>query len=137
MNLRELTDKIKIDRSMDAPTISPKEIADLGLEFTVYQYDIRRDSKGTPNWIKVLIGFPELDENGDATGREIAREFHGAYMNIIAFHVELEKHFSKTKLLPITGCRLVNSCGYIYENSTNQINFISEYENINQDGGTF
>ena len=124
MDLKRLTEKIRINRAMDAPSIMPKELADKGIVFTVYDYEIRKDSKGVPNWIKCLIGYPEVNADGEETGRIIAREFHGGYMNIIDFHLLLEQNYPKREILPLTGCEIENSCGYIYKNSTNQIKFI-------------
>ena len=83
MKLRQLTEKIRINRSLDAPNINPRDLA--GKQFTIYDYDIKSDSKGTPNWIKCLIGVPELGEDENPTGRMKAYEFHGSYMYIVEF----------------------------------------------------
>ena len=126
MDLRKLTRKIRIERDMDAPSITPEALAAAQTVFTVYKYKFMRDSKDRVNWIKCLIGYPELDENGEETGRILAAEFHGNYKFIIEFHLKLEKRFHPEDILPMTNCKIVNSCGYIYEGSTNQIQFIEE-----------
>ena len=93
MKLRQLTEKIRINRSLDAPNINPRDLA--GKQFTIYDYDIKCDSKGTPNWIKCLIGVPEVGEDENPTGRMKAFEFHGSYMYIVEFMTMAEKTFGK------------------------------------------
>jgi hypothetical protein len=124
MDLRELTEKIRIDRRLDAETITPKELAESGQEFTIYDYELRRDAKGGYNWLKCLIGFPELDKDGKPTGREVAREYHGNYSAMIDWHALCEQAYSREQILPITHCRIEQSCGFIYANSTNQLKYI-------------
>ena len=41
MKLRQLTEKIRINRSLDAPKINPRDLA--GKQFTIYDYDIKCD----------------------------------------------------------------------------------------------
>ena len=125
MNLRELTAKIKIDRKLDAANIELKELATSGVEFTIYDYDLRKDAKGVPNWIKCLIGIPEKNsETGEPTGKILAREFHGGAESIVKFHVECEKLYGKAALLPMTGMVIEQRCGYIYQGSTNMMEYI-------------
>ena len=122
MKLRELTQKIRINRSMDAPNINPRDLA--GKQFTIYDYDIKSDSKGTPNWIKCLIGIEEKDEEGNPTGRMKAFEFHGSYMYIVEFMTMAERTFGKQKMLPLEEMEIENQCGYIFKGSTNQMEYI-------------
>lgn len=125
MKLQELTKTIRITRDMDAPNIHPSSL--LGVRFTVYDYEIRRDNKGVPNWIKLLIGVEEIAESsGEATGKILAYELHGAYTYLINFISECEKVYSKAELLPLEEMELVQSCGYIFKGSTNQINYIND-----------
>lgn len=124
MKLRQLTEKIRINRSMDAPNINPRDLA--GKQFTIYDYDIKSDSKGTPNWIKCLIGIEEKDEEGNLTGRMKAFEFHGSYMYIVEFMTMAEKTFGKQNMLPLEEMEIENQCGYIFKGSTNQMEYIGD-----------
>ena len=123
MKLRELTQKIRINRSLDAPNVNPKDLA--GKQFTIYDYDIKSDGKGTPNWIKCLIGIEEKDEEGNLTGRMKAFEFHGSYMYIVEFMTMAEKTFGKQNMLPLEEMEIENQCGYIFKGSTNQMEYIT------------
>ena len=122
MKLRQLTEKIRINRSLDAPNINPKDLA--GKQFTIYDYDIKSDSKGTPNWIKCLIGIEEKDEEGNPTGKMKAFEFHGSYMYIVEFMSMAEKAFGKQNMLPLEEMEIENQCGFIFKGSTNQMEYI-------------
>ena len=121
MKLRELTRKIKIDRSMDAKNIDVKDL--IGTKFTIYNYDIRYNSQKEPNWIKCLVGVNETIDD-IPTGRVMAREFHGNYQNIIQFLLLCERQYDKDTMLPIEDVEIENQCGYIFKNSTNQIKYI-------------
>lgn len=122
MKLRQLTEKIRINRSLDAPNINPRDLA--GKQFTIYDYDIKCDSKGTPNWIKCLIGVPEVGEDENPTGRMKAFEFHGSYMYIVEFMTMAEQAFGKQNMLPLEEMEIENQCGYIFKGSTNQMEYI-------------
>lgn len=122
MKLTELTKRVRIDREMDAKNIEMRELE--GVEHTVYKYEIRKGREGD-NWMKALIGIPEIDpQTNMPTGRIHAREYHGNYQGIIRWLRELEK--TGIDFLPIEDARIVNQCGFIYEGSTNQIQFIEE-----------
>ena len=122
MKLRQLTEKIRINRNLDAPNINPRDLA--GKLFTIYDYDIKCDTKGNPNWIKCLIGVPELGEDENPTGRMKAFEFHGSYMYIVEFMSMAEKAFGKQNMLPLEEMEIENQCGYIFKGSTNQMEYI-------------
>lgn len=122
MKLRQLTEKIRINRSLDAPNINPKDLA--GKQFTIYNYDLKSDSKGTPNWIKCLIGIEEKDEDGNPTGKMKAYEFHGSYMYIVEFITLAERTYGKQNLLPLEEMEIENQCGFIFKGSTNQMQYI-------------
>ena len=121
MKLKDLTSKIKIDRSMDARNIDIKGLIDK--KFSVLDYDIRRDNKGNPNWIKCLIGIDEVVD-GVLTGKIEAREFHGNYQGIINFVLACEVKYGKSAILPIEDIEIENQCGYIFKDSTNQLKYI-------------
>lgn len=123
MKLKDLTSKIKIDRSMDARNIDIKGLIDK--KFFVLDYDIRRDSKGNPNWIKCLIGIDEVVD-GVLTGKIEAREFHGNYQGIINFVLACEVKYGKSVILPIEDVEIENQCGYIFKDSTNQLKYIGD-----------
>lgn len=124
MKLRQLTEKIRINRSLDAPNINPKDLA--GKVFSIFDYDIKSDAKGNPNWIKCLIGIEEKDEDGNATGRMKAFEFHGSYMYIVEFMTLAERTFGKQNMLPLEEMEIENQCGYIFKGSTNQMEYIED-----------
>lgn len=121
MKLKDLTSKIKIDRSMDARNIDIKGLIDK--KFSVLDYDIRRDNKGNPNWIKCLIGIDEVVD-GVLTGKIETREFHGNYQGIINFVLACEVKYGKSAILPIEDVEIENQCGYIFKDSTNQLKYI-------------
>ena len=123
MKLRALTDKIKLDRHLDAPNIAPRDLE--GVEFTIYDYELRYDKDKNPNWIKCLIGIEELDANGQPNGKVMAREFHGGYQYLVDFICECQKRYGKS-FLPLEEVKISNQCGYIFENSTNQLQYIEE-----------
>lgn len=121
MNLRDLTAKLKINREMDAKSIDMRDL--VGEHIAVYDYDIRQSSTKEDNWIKLLIGIPEHIE-GELTGRMLAREVHGNYQYIMQFLRECEKEYGKKNLLPLEGVEIINQCGYIFKDSTNQMKYI-------------
>ena len=125
MKLKELSQRIKINRRMDARKIDVRELTDNQTVFTIYDYEIRRDRDGRANWIKCLIGFNEVVD-GVETGKITAREFHGNYSCIIEAMELWENTFGREHMLPIEEVTLENQCGYIFTDSTNQIKYIEE-----------
>lgn len=121
MKLMDLTSKIRINRSMDARNIDIKGLLDK--RFSIFDYDIRRDGKGDPNWIKCLIGMDEVID-GIPTGKIEAREFHGNYQEIINFVLACEAEYGKNIILPMEDVEIENQCGYIFKGSTNQIKYL-------------
>lgn len=122
MELSELTRKLKIDRKMDAENIQIKDL--LGIKFDVIDYEIRQDKDKNPNWIKVLIGIKEMDNDGVLTGKRKAFEFHGNYQYLIKFLQMIESEYNNRSFLPIENAELQDSCGYIFKGSTNMIEYI-------------
>jgi len=122
MKLSQLTEKVKISRHLDAPTIDIKDL--VGVKFIIKDYEIRHDKDGNPNWIKCLVGIPELDILNVPTGRFLAREFHGGYTGILNWITLVEKEFSKDSILPIEDVEIENQSGFIFKDSTNQIKYI-------------
>lgn len=118
MKLSQLTDKIKINRSLDADPIPIKQLAENGIVFNIHNYDLRY--KGNkPDWIKCLIS---VDENG----RDRAYEFHGSYLGIAEFIAACETAYGKDSILPIEDVEVENRCGYVFKNSTNVIKYINQ-----------
>lgn len=125
MKLKDLTSKIKIDRTMDAKNIKASDLAKSGQLFTIYDYEIRNSEKtGKPNWIKCLIGIPEKNEDGELTGKTRAYEFHGGMMSIVEYMKKIEDLYGKKNLLPIEEVSILDQCGYIFADSTNQKEYI-------------
>lgn len=127
MKLQELSARIRIDRKMDAQRIEVRELADSGVVFAIYDYEIRRDKEGKANWLKCLIGIHETAD-GEPTGKVLAREFHGNYSCLIEAIESWEKAFGRSTMLPIEDVTIENQCGYIFSGSTNQLKYIDEYE---------
>lgn len=121
MKLRDLTSTIRIDRHMDAPNIDIRDL--IGVTISIYDYDVRKNSKDQANWIKCLIGKEEVIDEVP-TGRIEAREFHGDYQGIIQFILKCEEKYTKEELLPLEDVEIINQCGYIFKGSTNQIEYI-------------
>lgn len=108
---------------LDAPHKDIQELLDIS--FDIYDYEIRDNSQGEPNWIKFLIGIPEV-KNGKKTGKNLAYEFHGNYQSLIKYLKACEEVFTKDGILPLKGVEIENQCGYIFKGSTNQITYIQE-----------
>lgn len=125
MKLTELTSRIRLKRKMDAPQVQPKEIE--GRQIDVLDYEIRHNGKDVDNWVKLLISLDEYDGDGSKTGRKAVREMHGDYRGIIGYLRMAEKAFGKKSILPIEEARIVNSCGYIFEGSTEMMNYLDDY----------
>ena len=91
----------------------------------MFDYEIRKSEKsGEPNWIKMLIGIAETTADGEPTGKTLAREVHGGMMSIVSWMVTAEKEYGKKNLLPLEDVRIMDECGYIFEGSTNQMEYI-------------
>lgn len=75
---------------------------------------------GPRNWTKVLI----TKSTKEYPGKELAFEFHGNYQGIIRWLRALEKVYPHKEFLPIEDARITNQCGYIFEGSSNQMEFI-------------
>jgi hypothetical protein len=121
VNLTQLTDKIRIERKLDAPNISVKELSEKHIIFVIHDYMIRSDNQGQPNWLKCLISF--IDKG---TNRRVMREFHGSYQGLVDFHVKAEQQFTKDQMLPMTQMWLINQCGYIYGGSSKMLTEIDD-----------
>lgn len=124
MKLSKLTEKLKIDRNLDAPHVEMRDIE--GVLITVLDYEIRKNGRGVDNWVKLLISYKEEDENGKV--RDVVREVHGDYAGIHKFLRVVENEYDKKEFLPIEDAVIVNECGYIFADSTNQIKYIEEYD---------
>jgi len=126
MRLDELTHNIKINRRLEARNITIEEL--MKITFTIYDYEIKRTTTDSGrDWIKILIGYPEIDENGFANGNILAAEFHGSFQYLIAFLTKCEKVYGKERMLPIEDCRLDISCGVVFEDSVARNVYIDRY----------
>jgi hypothetical protein len=114
VNLQALTEKIRIDRALDAPQITVKELADNAVEFCIHDYDLRADKDGHYNWVKCLISFRDPRSH-----RRLMREYHGGYQGLVDFHAKVQQTYSKDEILPLAKVRVHNACGYIYVGSSN------------------
>lgn len=66
-----------------------------------------------------------MTENNEPTGRELAYEFHGNYQGLITYILALEQAFDN-HFMPLEECEVVNECGYIFKDSTNQLKYIDD-----------
>jgi hypothetical protein len=114
VNLQALTEKIRIDRALDAPQITVKELADNAVEFCIHDYDLRADKDGHYNWVKCLISFRDPRSH-----RRLMREYHGGYQGLVDFHAKVQQTYSKEQILPLAKVKVHNACGYIYVGSSN------------------
>lgn len=103
-----------------------REDYDANVERLYRDYEVRRDSKGEPNWLKCLIAIPEKGADGRPTGRTLAREFHGGYRFLIEFITACEQEYGKDALLPIECVTIDNQCGYIFTGSTNRTEYFDD-----------
>ena len=114
MKLSQLTERIKLERSLDAPHIPMKDIC--GKVVKIVDYDLRRSKDGKADWIKFLFAIPIED------GTILARESHGSFTYLIEYISECEAIYGgKQALLPLEDVEIEDQCGYIFKNSTNQI----------------
>lgn len=149
-DLRKLTEEIRIDREIDAPTVDVKDL--LGIKFTLYKYRFK-SYRGKINWVQCLIGTkkwiestaPDYDPKDPrkrarsktnkkqlkkiprGKNQEYAWEFHGDYQGIIAYLKELETVFNgdTSKYIPITHAEIIKDGEYIFKGSTNKQRFIN------------
>lgn len=123
MLLKELTLTVRIQRQFSAPPEDIKEL--VGVEHTVYDYRVLRDKTGFPNWCQALIGLPELNKDGIATGKILAKEYHGSLSMIAPWFAALEIVFPDRRFLPIEEAVIENvSGGYAYRGSLEMIQYI-------------
>lgn len=150
MQLRQLTDEVRIDREIDAPEIDIKDL--LGETFTLYRYRIK-EYKGKDNWIQCLIGskhqlpLKEVSERNKKKdkvrtrptkklkkiedpklpkGKEYAYEFHGNYQGLIQYIRALEDSVYRDNFMPLEKAEIVKDGEYIFKGSTNKIKYINK-----------
>lgn len=150
-DLVKLTEDIRIDREIDAPTVEVKDL--LGVKFTLYKYRFK-SYKGKVNWLQCLIGTRKwiesttvprdskdprkrarvrtidkqvtLTKHNRPKDKEYAWEFHGDYQGLIAYLQKLEEVFDgdSSQFLPITKAEIIKDGEYIFKGSTNKIRYI-------------
>lgn len=125
MNFSDLTAQIKIVREFDAQPIS---LADLAKHtFNIYDFElkfVKDKDTGTQvaNWVRLLVGVPEYDENGESTGKWLRYTMKTESDAIVQF---MEKVYALCKtsgepVLPINDCQLENASGYMFKGSTDR-----------------
>ena len=118
MKLSQLTESIRINRELDAVHIDMKDL--VGSVIEIRDYELRSGKDNVPNWVKLLVAIPDKDR------RVLAREVHGGYKYIVEYLTECEKKYGgKEAILPIEEVEIVESCGYIFKGSTNQISYFN------------
>lgn len=147
MKLEKLTEKIRINREIDAPEIDIRDL--LGVTFTLYKYRLKT-YKGHTNWVQCLIGTyvklplkkerskydtlprPTKKRRHMEGSKEYAYEFHGDYQGLIKFIQALEASKPDTPnwFLPIEEAEIVKECEYIFKGSTNKIKYINKNDYV-------
>ena len=122
MNFAKLTEKIKIDRAFDAEPIAIKELA--RTPFNLYDFSLRyakgKDGKVMPNWVRLLVGVPEYVD-GQPTGRELRYTAKTEAPAVVEFLARVKALIEAGEdVLPIEGCELENSMGYMFKGTTNR-----------------
>lgn len=126
MKLSDLTSKVRIDRKMDAKQVFPKDM--VGVVMDVLDYEIRQNTRGENNWIKLLMCMDEIGRDGMPTGKKVVREMHGDLSGLYRYLSLCEKAFGgKRAILPIEEAEIENSCGYIFKGSTNMMMYLEDY----------
>lgn len=126
MKLSDLTSKVRIDRKMDAKQVFPKDM--VGVVMDVLDYEIRQNTRGEDNWIKLLMCMDEIGQDGMPTGKKVVREMHGDLSGLYRYLSLCEKAFGgKRAILPIEEAEIENSCGYIFKGSTNMMMYLEDY----------
>lgn len=155
MKLSKLTEKVKIDREIDAPEVDIRDL--LGVTFTIYKFRLK-SYKGHTNWVQCLIGTKvklplkkDRRNNRDdglprPTGKmrligvredkkknkEYAYEFHGDFQGLIAyFKALIELHPEDPDwFMPIEDAEIEKNGEYIFKGSTNRIKYINKEEYV-------
>lgn len=126
MKLSDLTSKVRIDRKMDAKQVFPKDM--VGVVMDVLDYEMRQNTRGENNWIKLLMCMDEIAQDGMPTGKKVVREMHGDLSGLYRYLSLCEKAFGgKRAILPIEEAEIENSCGYIFKGSTNMMMYLEDY----------
>jgi hypothetical protein len=125
MNFSDLTSKIKIERNFDAQPLPINELAKH--TFTIFDFEIRyikdkNSGNQVANWVRLLVGVPEYYENGLATNNMLRYVVKTESEAIVKFmeQVAVLCKMPNSGVLPIDGCQLENSCGYMFKGSTNR-----------------
>jgi len=117
MDFSELTGKIKISREFDAQPIGLPELA--RHVFNIYDFELRYDKEGKPNWVRLLVGVPEKDDDGNPTGnylRYCLKTEAGAMVQFMELARQaIERGEAR---LPFDNVELENACGYMFKGST-------------------
>jgi len=71
--------------------------------------------------------LPEV-QDGKPTGKTMVREFHGNYRGLYDWILEVEKAFPDKTFLPMENASIVNQCGYMFEGSSNRMNYIEDWD---------
>jgi len=119
MQFSELTQKIKIRREFDAQPISLPELA--RRPFNIYDFEVRHDKDGRANWVRLMVGMPELDESGEPTGKYLRYVVKTEADAIVQF-MELARNAidGVTVRLPFNNVEIENACGYMFKGSTDR-----------------
>lgn len=151
MKLEKLTERIRIDREIDAPQIDIRDL--LGVKFTLYKFRLKT-YKGHTNWIQCLIGTQvkiplkkdrPRDFKDDSlpkatkklrkisnSDKEYAYEFHGDYQGLISYIKALmdAKPEDTYWFLPIEEAEIVKEGEYLFKGSTNRIKYINKKDYV-------
>jgi len=119
MNLKSLTEKIKIDRAFDAEPISIQELSKR--KFTLFDFEVRESSKKDGSaWARMLVGVEERERKWRRYC--VKTEAEGVVLFLSKMKSLIEAGES---VLPLTDCELENAMGYIFRGSTDREMYIS------------
>lgn len=129
MDFAQLSNKIKIDREMDAPEIAAPWLAENNITFHIFRFKVTLDGPNNePGWCKCLIGIPSEDMLPDATGKLIPTKvmkfssFNGQYKYLSKYLHTLETmYYPVAQILPLENVQIEDNNGLMFKNSTHRL----------------
>ena len=138
MDFAELSQNIRIDKDMDAPTIQVQHLAEQNIVFSILTYKLEFDAETkVPTWCKCLIAYnttktiinPQTQQGTDVPVVYLY-EFHGSYKYLSEYLYKASLKYRPEVLLPITNVMIEDSNGYIFKNSTNRVSEIYSADDV-------
>jgi hypothetical protein len=125
MNIRKITESIRVHRPLDAQPIDIEELVTSGAVFDILDYEVRLDGNKQPDWCKCIIA---LNEHVDADGVRPVRQFSGGFRVIAQFLQKCADNYAdKTLFLPLEECQADKHNGYIIKGSLHLITSVDAH----------